>query len=569
MSENVLADLVVAVLAAFCGGLVAERLRLPVVLGYLGAGILIGPFTPGFTIHRGSIELLAEIGVAFLMFAVGTEFSRQELRRLGRTGGLGGAIQILATMALGLLAGLLTMGGTPSQAIFLGALVALSSTVVALKALMSRGEVESRQGRAALGILIAQDIAVVPMVVILPLLGRPSAARLTQLAVTAGAAVLILLVGSQLGTRIVPWLLGRVAIPRTRELFLLGVVALALGTALVTQAVGLSLAFGAFLAGLVMAESDYRAQVVAEALPFRDLFTSLFFVSIGMLLNPAVLLKMPLQLTMLSAIAIVGKSVIAVATLLALRLPGRIALPAGLAVGQVGEFSFVLARVGVSTGAIPQSYFDLILATSVVSVVVSPLLLAASPWIERALAPLPLIGGVLADPPPEAPSEAESLRRHVVICGGGRVGSELADALKRRKFPFVVLEYNSKVVEDLRQREIPATYGDASNVAVLEHARLGEARLLAVLMPHGASVELAVRHGRHLNPRLFIVARASGVEEMRRLRKAGADAIVQPEFEAGVEVIRLALVRYGIFGLELDHVVAGRRHTFYRRAVPE
>jgi monovalent cation:H+ antiporter-2, CPA2 family len=569
MSENVLADLVVAVLAAFCGGLVAERLRLPVVLGYLGAGILIGPFTPGFTIHRGSIELLAEIGVAFLMFAVGTEFSRQELRRLGRTGGLGGAIQILATMALGLLAGLLTMGGTPSQAIFLGALVALSSTVVALKALMSRGELESRQGRAALGILIAQDIAVVPMVVILPLLGRPSAARLTQLAVTAGAAVLILLVGSQLGTRIVPWLLGRVAIPRTRELFLLGVVALALGTALVTQAVGLSLAFGAFLAGLVMAESDYRAQVVAEALPFRDLFTSLFFVSIGMLLNPAVLLKMPLQLTVLSAIAIVGKSVIAVVTLLALRLPGRIALPAGLALAQVGEFSFVLARVGVSTGAIPQSYFDLILATSVVSVVVSPLLLAASPWIERALVPLPLIGGVFADRPPEAPSEAESLRRHVVICGGGRVGSELADALKRRKFPFVVLEYNSKVVDALRQREIPAIYGDASNVAVLEHARLGEARLLAVLMPHGASVELAVRHGRQLNPRLFIVARASGVEEMRRLRRAGANAIVQPEFEAGVEVIRLALVRYGIFGLELDHVVAGRRHTFYRRAVPE
>jgi K+:H+ antiporter len=570
MSENLLLDLVVAVLAAFCGGLIAERLRLPVVVGYLGAGILIGPFTPGLTVNRHSIELLAEIGVAFLMFAVGTEFSREELRRLGRTGGIGGAIQILGTMGAGLVAGLLLMGVGVSQAVFLGALLALSSTVVALKALMSRGELESPQGRAALGILVAQDIAVVPMIVFLPALGGRSGIQLSQLEVTIGAAALIILVGTLLGTRIVPWLLSHVAIPRTRELFILGVVALALGTALLTEAIGLSLAFGAFLAGLVMAESDFRAQVVAEALPFRDLFTSLFFVSVGMLVNPAVLVTMPTEVAALSAIAIVGKAVIATIALLLIRVPGRVALPAGFALAQVGEFSFVLARVGVGKGAIPESFFDLILATSVISVVLCPLLLAAAPAMIRWLTPVPLVGRAFAERlDTGAAPEAAGLRRHAVICGGGRVGGELADALRHRNFPYVVVEYNSKVVEELRGAGVPAVYGDAANVAVLAHVRLAEARLLAALMPHGAAVELAVRHARHLNPRLYIVARASNAAEVRRLREAGADAVVQPEFEAGVEVIRQALERYGIFGLELDHVVAGRRHAFYSHAAPE
>jgi len=564
MSGNLLLDLVVAVLAAFCGGLIAERLHLPVVVGYLAAGLAIGRFTPGITVHRSSIELLAEIGVAFLMFAVGAEFSREELRHLGRTGGLGGAIQILATMAIGLAAGLLLMGATVSQGVFLGALLALSSTVVALKALMSRGELESPQGRAALGILVAQDIAVVPMIVFLPALGSRSGIRLTQLEVTVGAAALIVLVGWLLGSRIVPWLLSHVAIPRTRELFILGVVALALGAGLLTEALGLSLAFGAFLAGLVMAESDYRSQVVAEALPFRDLFTSLFFVSVGMLVNPAVLLTMPLQVAVFSVIAIVGKALIATVTFLIIRVPGRVALPAGIALAQIGEFSFVLARVGVGAGAIPETYFDLILATSVVSVALSPLLLAASPAVLRGLSAMPLARRPFsARPELAAPPDAAGLRRHAVICGGGRVGGELADALRYRNVPHLVIEYNSKVVEALRGAGVPAVYGDAANVAVLGHARLGEARLLAVLMPHTAAVELCVRQARHLNPRLFIVARASNAADVRRLTQAGADAVVQPEFEAGVEVIRLTLERYGIFGLELDHVIAGRRHAFY------
>ena len=570
MSENLLLDLVVAVLAAFCGGLIAERMRLPVVVGYLGAGILIGPFTPGLTVHRESIELLAEIGVAFLMFAVGTEFSRTELRHLGRTGGIGGAIQIFGTMGVGLLAALPLMGVSVSQAVFLGALLALSSTVVALKALMSRGELESPQGRAALGILVAQDIAVVPMIVFLPALGGRSGIQISQLEVTLGAAALIILVGTLLGTRIVPWLLSHVAIPRTRELFILGVVTLALGTALLTEAIGLSLAFGAFLAGLVMAESDYRAQVVAEALPFRDLFTSLFFVSVGMLFNPAVLVSMPLEVAALSGIAIVGKALISVVALLIIKVPGRVALPAGIALAQVGEFSFVLARVGVSKGAIPESFFDLILATSVISVVLSPLLLALAPAMIRWLSAVPLVRrAFVALPDTGDLSEVAGFRRHAVICGGGRVGGELADALHRRNLPYVVVEYNPRVVDELREAGVPAVYGDAGNVAVLAHVRLDEARLMAALMPHGAAVEVAVRHARHLNPRMYILARASNAAEVRRLKKAGADAVVQPEFEAGVEVIRQALERYGIFGLELDHVIAGRRHSFYSHAAPE
>lgn len=557
-------DLVLAVLAAFAGGLVAQRLGQPVILGYLLAGVVIGPFTPGPTADVHSVQVLAEIGVAFLMFALGAEVSLGELRQFGRVTVLGGALQILLTMGLGpLLAPLL--GLSFLQGVFLGALLALSSTVVALKVLMGRGELQALHGRVALGILIVQDLAVVPMVVVLPALVAGGEGVLVELAFAAAKAAAVLLVAYLLGTRAVPWLLGHAAGTRSREVFLLGIVGLALGTALATQAAGLSLAFGAFLAGLVIAESDYRTQVVAEALPLRDLFASLFFVSVGMLINLPDLIHQAGIVLLLSATTMIGKLAIVTLVVLLLGVPGRVALFTGASLAQVGEFSFVLARLGTDAGAIPPVLFDLTLATALVTIVLTPALLWSAPYLLRALERLPGVGTRFA-PPVQADPRAEGLSRHTVICGYGRVGRELAEALERRKLRYLVVEYNPQIVRELRARDVPVIYGDAANPAVLEHAHLETARLLAVLMPDAHAAELATAHARARHPRLDIIARAVDVGHVQGLRRAGATEVVQPEFEAGIEVIRHTMRRYGIVGMELTHLMAGRRTAFYRHA---
>jgi CPA2 family monovalent cation:H+ antiporter-2 len=557
-------DLVLAVLAAFVGGIVAQRLGQPVILGYLLAGVVIGPFTPGPTADVHSVQVLAEIGVAFLMFALGAEVSLGELRQFGRVTLLGGALQLLLTMGLGpLLAPLL--GLSILQGVFLGALLALSSTVVALKVLMARGELQALHGRVALGILIVQDLAVVPMVVVLPTLVVGGEGVVVELAFAAAKAAAVLLVAYLLGARAVPRLLGHAAGTRSREVFLLGIVSLALGTALATQAAGLSLALGAFLAGLVVAESEYRTQVVAEILPLRDLFASLFFVSVGMLINLPSLVTQAGAVLLLSATTVIGKVVIVTLVVLVLGMPGRVALLSGLSLAQVGEFSFVLARLGADAGAIPSVLFDLTLATALVTIVLTPLVLWSAPFLLRVLERLPLVGKRFA-PPLEADAGADGLSRHAVICGYGRVGRELADALDRRKLRYLVVEYNPRIVQQLRARNVPVIYGDAANPVVLEHAHLETARLLAVLMPDAHAAELTTAHARASFPQLDVIARAVSTEHIEGLRRAGATEVVQPEFEAGLEVIRHTMRRYGIVGMELTHLMAGRRTAFYRRA---
>ena len=354
MSSHLVFDLAIAWSAAFVGGSLAQRLRQPPIVGYLVAGIAIGPFTPGPVIHGSSIEVLAEIGVAFLMFALGVEFSFGELRELGRIVTLGGPLQVLATMVLGPIVAL-PLGLSFRQGLFLGALLALSSTVVALKILMSQGQAQSLHGRVAIGLLIAQDLAVVPLVVLLPTLTGSGTVHIVDLLLVVGKAAAVVAAVYLVGARAAPWVLEHAALGRSRGLFLLGTVGLALGTALVTEAIGLSLAFGAFLAGLVVAESDYRTQALAEVLPLRDLFTSLFFVSIGLLVDPLALAPKAGLIALLSAVTILGKTAIVTPIVALLGVPVRAALLAAVGLAQIGEFSFVLARLGVGSGALPRS----------------------------------------------------------------------------------------------------------------------------------------------------------------------------------------------------------------------
>lgn len=559
-----------AVAAALVGGLLAQRLGQPVILGYLVAGVAIGPFTPGPTAQGHSVEVLAEIGVAFLMFALGAEVSLGELRRMGRIAAVGGPLQVAVTMALGPLIAP-WLGLTFTQGIFLGGLIALSSTVVALKVLMARGEMGAVHGRVTLGVLIAQDVAVVPLVVVLPALAAGGSTLLQDLGLAALKATGVLVTAYVVGARGVPWLLEHVATRRSRELFLLGVVALALGTAILTQLAGLSLAFGAFLAGLAVAETDYRTQVVAEVLPMRDLFASLFFVSVGMLVNPVALLAQAGTIAAVTALVLAGKVIIICVIVMAIGMPGRVALLSGLALAQVGEFSFVLARLGVENGAIPASLFDLILAVALITIVLTPSLLAVGDRLAGVLERVPLIGRLFADPAPKAEVDFDehSLQRHTIICGYGRVARELLEALEARGMRYLVIEYNPQIVRQLRARGVHVIYGDASNPAVLEHAHLENARLLAVLMPDVDAAEVVTRFARTHHSDLDIVVRARNEADVERLRRAGATDVVQPEFEAGVEVIRHALRRYGIGGFELTHLITGRRATFYQHAARE
>lgn len=563
MEVRLVPELALAVVAAFVGGLIARRIGLPVILGYLVAGVAIGPFTPGPVAEGGGIASLAEIGVAFLMFALGTELARSELRELGRTALLAGSGQIVLVALIGPAVAPL-LGLTFAQGIFLGALLSLSSTVVALKLLLARGEADSPHGRGALAILVAQDLAVVPMVILLPTLGAGAAGGYVAVAQRVGLAVALVAVAYGIGTRIVPWLLGHAAGPHARELFLVGVVALALGTAVATSALGLSPAFGAFIAGLVLAGSEYRTQVLAEVLPLRDLFVSLFFVSIGTLVDPAAVLARPVELAIILAVVLVAKPLIAAAALAAAGSNARVALFAGAAVGQMGEFSFVLARLGVDSGTVTPSLFDLVLAAAVASIVLAPAVMRAParvlPLLERA----PRIGRAFA-PPFDPGQGTERWRRHVIICGFGRVAQELADALDRRHFRYLVIEYDIGVVRELRARGAAVVYGDAANPQVLEHAGVDHAILVAVLVPDRTTAEAVTRLARAHAPRIDIVARAMDVRDVASLREAGATEVVQPEFEAGVEVIRHALGRLGVSGTELQNIAAGRRSAFYRR----
>lgn len=564
---NLIVDLALAIGLALLGGVIAVRLRQPAIVGYLLAGVVLSPYTPGpipGDVER--VQTLAELGVAFLMFGLGAEFSLEDLRRVGPVGALGGSLQIAGTIALGLLVAPL-LGLDTVRGLFFGALIALSSTAVATRLLDARGELHALHGRVALAILILQDLSVVPMMVLLPALAEPADSLLLTLGGAVARAALLLVATYVLGTRLVPWLLARVAATRSRELFLLAVVTLALGTALGARALGLSLAFGAFLGGLVVSESDLSHQVVAEILPLRDVFATLFFVSVGMLLDPAFLVANLGAVLVVGVVIVVGKALISTGATLLFGFAGPPALLAGLALAQIGEFSFVLAQLGLQRGIVDDRLYGLTLAGALVTMLASPALLQAGPKLAAGLARTPGLRRLFAEPVVGA--AGPELHGHVVIAGFGRVGRELAEALERREFAFVVVEYDPHVVDELRKRGIAVIYGDASNAQVLARAGIERARVLAVTLPDPVSSELAVRRARALNPRLDVVARAHGREGLARLRSAGATEVVQPEFEAGLEFIRHTLHRFGVSSVEIQALVARRRERYYEAPGPE
>ena len=559
---RLIVDLVMALGCAVLGGLLAQRIGLPSLIGYVLAGVVIGPYSPGFVADREQVTLLANLGVAFLMFAIGLEFSFNELLEVRPIALIAGGIQLTLTILLGFGVGLL-IGWEARAALLLGGAFAISSSIVIIKLLLSRGESSSRYARIALGLGVVQDLSLVPMLALLPLLEGETTDLVPTLLRSLGTAAVALLAVIFVGTRIVPWMLYRVALVESRELFLLTVVVIALGTAYASHEAGLSFALGAFLAGLVVSESEFDAQVLNEIIPLRDLFSTLFFVSLGMLLEPRLFTDQPVVVIFVIISLVIGKLLIAGGAFLAAGVDHRTATYAALIVAQIGEFSFVLAGAGLEGGIIDGDQYGLILAAALGSILLAPLLLRLAPVLVPVAAQLPHVAVQEAR---QVPHQAPHIgyRRHVIVCGYGRVGRVLGEALERRGLKFVVVDINPAVVRDLQRRGYDAFYGDAATETLLRRAGVEEARAIAVATPDLTVALGTVRTARRLNARIDIITRANVADEVELLRGVGATEVVQPEFEAGLEFVRHVLRRQGVSSRETQALVGRRRATFYQ-----
>lgn len=533
---GIAADIVILIVAGLAGALIAHRLKQPLILGYIFAGILVGPFTGGITIGDiHEIEKLAEIGVALLLFALGLEFSLKELRAVRAIALLGTPIQIVATTMLGFFIGR-WFGWEVLPSIWLGALVSFSSTMVILKTLVTHGVMGTLSSRVMIGILIVQDLAVIPMMIMLPQLSDPQAG-LPALGLAAIKAAVFLTLMLYLGTKWLPRLLAVIAGWESRELFLLSITAIGLGIGYATYLFGLSFAFGAFVAGIVLSESDYGNQALSDIIPLRDLFGLLFFTSVGMLLNPSFVWQNWQGVLALVVLVGVGKG--AVMAILA-RLFGYgnvIPLAIGLGMFQIGEFSFLLAQEGFSSGALDQDQYWLILSATVVSMVLTPLLSGLTKPIYS------IFQSFSRDNPLETINLPDrELSDHVVVVGGGRVGQHVAKVLKQLEVPFVIIEVNHRRFEECKAAHFPAIYGDASQSLVLGAAGIKRAEQLLITAPAIAQTQQIVLHVHQFHPGLNIVVRAEGEEQMRTLYRLGVYMVILPELEAGLEIARQTLL---------------------------
>ncbi len=545
--------IVVGLVLAFLFGAIANRLRVSPLVGYLIAGVLVGPYTPGFVADQALASDLAEIGVILLMFGVGLHFSVRDLMGVKNIAVPGALVQIAVATLLGL--GLATMlGWSLGAGIVFGLALSTASTVVLLRSLQERRLVTSSRGRIAVGWLIVEDIAMVLTLVLLPVFAtffdgsgdivpgfspRPSDIALT-LATTllkVGAFLLIMMV---VGRRVIPWILHRVAHSGSRELFRLAVLSIALGVAFgAAELFGVSFALGAFFAGMILSESELSQQAAAESLPLRDAFAVLFFISVGMLFDPSILLREALPVIATVLIIIIGKSMAALGIVLVFGYPLGTALTVAVSLAQIGEFSFILAGLGVSIGLLPEQGRDFILAGALISIMINPLLFAGFDWLKpriekrdgslREVRP-----GEAASEEPAGP-EVTTLSGHNVLIGAGRVGGRVAEALQSAPEPLLVIDEKEETAAKLRSKGIEVLAGNAT--LILKSANLQEARMLLVAIPDTFEAGQIIEQARAMNAKLQILARAHSDAEADHLYSYGANAVVLGEQEIATGMI--------------------------------
>lgn len=529
-------DLIVIILIGLGMGLIAFKLRIPPIIGYIIAGIIIGPSTGGITVsdvHR--IELLAEIGVALLLFSIGLDFSLRELKAVRGIALIGTPIQILLLIGLGLLLGR-WLGFSQTQSLVLGMVISLSSTMVVLKVLMARGLIGTLSSKVMIGILIIQDLAAIPMMLIIPNLENLSS-QWTDLLLVLGKAALILLLIIFVGARFIPWLLKQVALLGSRELFLISITAVGLGVGLLTHAFGLSLAFGAFVAGMVISESDYSHQALTDIIPLRDIFGLVFFTSVGMLLDPVFIQEHAWEILALVLMVTMAKIVVFATMSVSFKYFNIMPLALGFGLAQIGEFSFVLARAALKGKVIDAEFFSLLLSVSVITMIASPFLSSLTGRLYN------LKQRYLKHETFETHNvPAEGLRDHIIIAGGGGMGFQVGSMLMGMDLSFVLVEQDFRRYERAKEAGLPVVFGDVGQETVLEAAEVSKARLLIIALPFLPTIRQIMEVvGKH-NPGLKTVATCDDPENAFELMGLNIFEIVQPETEASLELMRQAML---------------------------
>ncbi|MDH4099703.1 MAG: cation:proton antiporter [Nitrospirota bacterium] len=552
-----LKDLVILMAASVFVSMIFHRLGLPTIIGFLITGTIIGPYGAGLVTKVDDVDHLAEIGVVMLLFIIGLEFSITRMIRLKREGIVGGGLQVLLTALIGF--GIAAAMGLPmNQSVLIGFVVALSSTAIVLKILGDRGEIDSSQGNLSIGILLFQDLCVVLMIIILQTMGQNGETTLLSVIIpllVAVAAIAVIVTASFFA---VPRLLHHVVKLRNREVFLLTVLFLCFGTAWLTSAFGLSLALGAFVAGLVISESEYSHQIVAELLSFRDIFLSLFFISIGMLLDLNYFMQ---HLPMLVAVAvgiILCKTVITVGVSQMLKYPLRLSIMAGLGLAQIGEFSFVLLRMGEDYKLLTPEVYQTLLAASILTMAVTPQLIRSSAAIAGKVAQILKIKAHAVEP-----HARTTMQDHVIIIGYGVNGQNLTSVLKKVGIEFVVLDLNWERIKLARDEGHKAFFGDSTRIELLHKMGVEKARMLVVAISDPLTTRLTLKLAREQNPKLYILVRTRYISEVEDLYKLGANQVIPEEFETSVEIFSRVLREYHIPNNIIQNQIDIIRHEGY------
>ncbi len=544
---SLLANLAIALVVAFVGGLLARQIGLPTIVGYLLAGMAIGPFTPGFVGDVEDIRQLAEIGVIFLMFGVGLHFSLKDLWAVRQVALPGAILQMAIATGLGFALSQL-WGWAPLSGLILGLSISIASTVVLLRGLMDNGLLSTTAGRIAVGWLVMEDLATVLILVMLPILfGGHNEQSLWSAVLSLLKVALFVTVVLFIGRRLLPKLLDIIFATRSRELFILAAVAIALGTAFGAAAFfDVSLALGAFLAGVVLSETQFSHQIGDDVLPFRETFAVIFFVSVGMIVNPVYLWANAGQVLALTALIVLGKAFSTQLLGFVLPASGRTMLIVAAGLSQIGEFSFILGQAGVTLGLLTTEQYALILAGSLLSIMVNPLMFRSIKTVERVMQRISPKLWERFDQHPLQPADLALPREgHVVVVGYGRVGQHIVNVLERLGVPRLVIEIDSGRAAEFNARGVPTLFGDAANSDVLIHAGLERARALVVTLPDETATEMVVAAARKIAPQLPIIARAATTKGVGRLLHLGAHDVIHPELEGGLEVMRHTLLCLG------------------------
>ncbi len=562
--HSLIIDFTTVLGASALGGFIANKLKQPVLLGYLVSGLIVGPFGLKLLNDADLIKSLAEFGVAFLLFALGVEFSLTELKRVKDIAIKGSLLQIgLTTTLVTLIAIVSGWASGFAEGIFLGVVFSLSSTAVVLKTLTDKGETYTLHGQIMLAILIVQDLALGVMLAILPALKQPeniAPALFFALVKVVGFAAIAFILSRYFVQR----LIRSIAETESEELFLLTIIALCLGVALITAALGLSIEMGAFVAGLMISEIDYADHALAKVLPLRDTFASLFFASIGMLIDPNILISNFGSILLLVTLVMIGKAAIVFPIVLKFGYSVKTAVIAALGINQIGEFSFVLELTGLALGLISEDTYLLLLGTTAITLIITPILLERAPKIANLLTKTAFFRKYLQRfEAPKSLSIPETINSHVVVAGYGRVGQVVVKILQSQGYPLIVMDNSEAAIQRLRHKNIPYLFGDADSELVLEKAHLEKAKALVIALPDPASTRLLLERALSITPKLDIIVRSHSDKEIDILTQMGAKEVVQPEFEAALELGTHLLQTLGAPQTQINTVIGEIRIDKY------